>query len=36
MGKCAGMWGGVVKYWGRCGKVCWSKRKVKGDVGRGV
>ena len=37
VGKCVGMWeGGVEKYWGRCGKVCWGVRKVRVDVGRGV
>ena len=25
---------GVEKCWGRCGKVCWGVRKVRGDVGR--
>ena len=27
---CWGVWGGVGKYWRRCGEVCWG---VAGDVG---
>ena len=35
-GNVLGCGGGVEKYWGRCGKVCWGVRKVRGDEGRGV
>ena len=39
VGKCVGMWGEEGEMWeevrGRCRKVCWGVKEVRGDVGKG-